>query len=195
MFDQASGAGIVHRFIILREDHAEAVDAQVAVRLCGLQSEAQRFAERACGETWIVVGRTRKVFPEARVPPHHLVGQACQRGRDGRRERIGHDSRTEEWRKEKRFVDIVPILRQPGGGDTTDRQTDHGHSFTESLCKVDAVLRVAEEVLRGQGGVRIGHTIGEAVLSEAGNDDIGTGGEEFFPEFAELARGVGQSVQ
>jgi hypothetical protein len=32
-------------------------------------------------------------------------------------------------------------------------------------------------------------------MGEAGNDDIGAGGEEHFAEFAELARGIGQAVQ
>ena len=86
-------------------------------------------------------------------------------------------------------------MGQPGGGDAADGEADDGDFFPEALREIDAVLGVADEILRRQGGVRVGQTVGQAVMGEAGNDDIGAGGEKFFPEFAELARGIGQSVE
>jgi hypothetical protein len=63
------------------------------------------------------------------------------------------------------------------------------------LREIDAVLGVADEVLCRQGGVRVGQAVGQAVMGQAGNDNIGAGGEKFFAELAELARGIRQSVE
>lgn len=45
-------------------------------------------------------------------------------------------------------------------------------------------------------GVGVGfEEVGQSVMGKAGDDHIGAGGEKFFAERTELARGVGQSVE
>ena len=63
------------------------------------------------------------------------------------------------------------------------------------MREIDAVLRVVDQILCGQSGMRAGHAVSQSVMGEAGDDHVGAGGEKFFPELAELARGIGQSVQ
>ena len=60
---------------------------------------------------------------------------------------------------------------------------------------VDAALGVTDEVVGGEVAVRAGEPVGKPVAGKARDHDVGARGEKVFPEFAELPRRVGETVQ